>query len=296
MIVRDISRRAVLTAAVALTAIIAAVTLGASGATAKSPVASAAARHDLFTRADRVSFDKLQQSLTGVSGVAVSGLGKGQPVVALGSLKSPIAWSTSKVPVAMAVIAAGGKSKYAGDLRQAITASDNAAAERLWSSLGSATKAASAANAQLRAAGDSATQYQSRRLRPGFTAFGQTVWSLANQARFTAGMSCVAAGRPVLDLMGQVISAHRWGLGVRSGAKIKGGWGPGTKPGVNGGYVDRQMGVVGDSREDTDRGFRRSCRMHVDGGIRGYRRCEGMRLGGRLSGHGRLAHIVPVRA
>jgi len=240
MTVRDILKRA----AVALTATLAVVTLGASGAAANSPVASSAARYDLFTRADRVSFDKLQSSLGGVSGVAVSGLGKGQPVIALGSLKSPIAWSTSKVPVAMAVIADGGSSKYSGDLRQAITASDNAAAERLWSSLGSGTKAASAANAQLRAAGDTRTAYESKRLRSGFTAFGQTAWSLANQARFTAGMSCVAAGRQVLGLMGQVISAHRWGLGVRSGAKLKGGWGPGTKPGVNGGYVDRQMGVV----------------------------------------------------
>lgn len=230
-----------MTVVVALTAT---VTLPAGSGAGESHVASAAARYDLFTRADRVSFDRLARSLTGVSGVAVSGLGKGQPVIALGSLRSPIAWSTSKVPVAMAVIAGGGGKRYASDLRQAITASDNAAAERLWSSLGGGAKAASAANAQLRAAGDRRTQYESRRLRSGFTAFGQTVWSLANQARFTAGMSCVSAGRQVLDLMGQVIAAHRWGLGVRSGAKLKGGWGPGTKPGVNGGYVDRQMGVV----------------------------------------------------
>jgi len=165
-------------------------------------------------------------------------------VIALGSLKSAVAWSTSKVPVAMAVIDRGGGAKRRGDLRQAVTASDNAAAERLWSSLGSGSAAASAAQAQLRAAGDTTTRMESRRLRPGFTSFGQTRWKLSDQARFTAGMPCRSSGRQVLGLMGRVISAHRWGLGVRSGARFKGGWGPGSQPGVNGGSIDRQMGIV----------------------------------------------------
>ncbi|MDP1910765.1 MAG: hypothetical protein Q8K85_20890, partial [Hyphomicrobium sp.] len=206
--------------------------------------AQAAAAHNPFTAADRKSFDRLRRSLGGDSGVAVSGVGKGQPVQFLGTLRSAVAWSTSKVPVAMAVIDAGGRSKYGSDLRQAITASDNAAAERLWSSLGSGATAARKAQAQVRAAGDSRTTVESRRLRSGFTPFGQTLWSLPDQARFTAGMACLPAGRQVLDLMGQVIASHRWGLGVRSNAKLKGGWGPGSKPGANGGYIDRQMGTA----------------------------------------------------
>ena len=206
--------------------------------------ANAAASRDLFTRADRTSFGRLERTLTGSSGVAVSPVGKGQPVFALGSLKSAVAWSTSKVPVAMAVIDRGGGAKHRGDLRQAITASDNAAAERLWSSLGSGSAAASAAQAQLRAAGDATTRMESRRLRSGFTPFGQTLWKLSDQARFTAGMPCRSSGRQVLSLMGRVISSHRWGLGVRSGARLKGGWGPGSQPGASGGYLDRQMGIV----------------------------------------------------
>ena len=199
----------------------------------------------LFSPADRTSFERLARSLGGDSGVAASPLGLGQTVQALGGMRSTIAWSTSKVPVAMAVIAAGNASSQQSNLRQAITASDNAAAERLWSSLGSGTKAAAAANAQLRAAGDHRTHMQAARLRAGFTPFGQTLWRLEDQARFTAGMSCTGAGSQVLKLMGQVIAAHRWGLGaIGTNAQIKGGWGPGSSPGVAGGYQDRQMGIV----------------------------------------------------
>jgi len=207
--------------------------------------APAAASADLLSSRDAASFARLARSLGGSVGVAVSPLGRGQQVESLGSLRSAVAWSTSKVPVAMAVIAAGRGRAQRENLVQAITASDNAAAERLWSSLGGGRAAARAADAQLRAAGDANTHIESRRLRAGFTPFGQTTWTLADQARFTAGMRCTAPGRQVLDLMGQVVAGQRWGLGAAGvAAQFKGGWGPGTLPGVNGGYIDRQMGVV----------------------------------------------------
>lgn len=197
----------------------------------------------IFSAEARASFDQLAGSLSGSVGVAVSGTGFGQPVEQLGDLHGGVAWSTSKVPVAMAAIAAGVAND--GDLRQAITASDNAAATRLWDSLGGGSQAAAATDAQLRAAGDTSTTTESRTLRSGFTPFGQTDWSLADQARFTAGMTCTAPGGRVLGLMGDVISAHRWGLGATGlPAQLKGGWGPGSTPGAAGGYFDRQMGVV----------------------------------------------------
>jgi hypothetical protein len=216
-----------------------------AAACALAATASTASAADLLSARDQASFGKLQSQLGGSIGLAVSPLGKGQSVERVGSLKSAIAWSTSKVPVAMAVVAAGRSGQQSANLRAAITASDNAAAERLWSSLGSAKSAASAADRQLRGAGDKSTQVQSQRLRSGFTPFGQTVWTVADQARFAAGMTCLKAGRAVLDLMGQTVSSQRWGLGrIDSGAKLKGGWGPGSEPGVNGGYIDRQLGVV----------------------------------------------------
>ena len=41
------------------------------------------------------------------------------------------------------------------------------------------------------------------------------------------------------------MSSQRWGLGrINASARLKGGWGPGSEPGVNGGYLDRQLGIV----------------------------------------------------
>lgn len=189
------------------------------------------------------SFEQLAGSLSGPVGLAVSGVGVGQPVEQLGSLQSAVAWSTSKVPVAMAAIAAGVADS--GDLSAAITASDNASATNLWNALGGGARAAAAADAQLRASGDTSTTIQPETLRSGFTPFGQTDWSLAAQTQFTAGMACTEPGQQVLGLMGETISAQRWGLGsIGSSSQLKGGWGPGAIPGQDGGYLDRQMGVV----------------------------------------------------
>ena len=192
-----------------------------------------------------VSFGRLQAQLGGRIGVAVSGIGFGQPVQMLGPLRSAIAWSTSKVPVAMAIYSADLAAARQQDLDAAITESDNAAAERLWAALGGGTRAAQAADAQLRAAGDVRTSVQSETLRPGFTPFGQTVWSLADQTRFVAGMPCLEAGGQVLGLMDRVVAGERWGLGSAGvPAQFKGGWGPGSQPGTGGGYLDRQTGIA----------------------------------------------------
>jgi len=143
----------------------------------------------------------------------------------------------------MAAIAAGVGAR--ADLVQAISASDNAAAERLWTALGGGAPAAAAATAQLRAAGDQRTVIEGRRLREDYTAFGQTDWSLTDQARFAAGMACTDAGARVLDLMNQVVAGQRWGLGSTGNrAGFKGGWGPGVTPGNGDGWLDRQMGVL----------------------------------------------------
>jgi beta-lactamase class A len=200
----------------------------------------------ILSRADRESFQRLATSLGGISGVAASGLGKGRKVESVGAFQRAIAWSTAKVPVAMAVIAAGNATAQRDNLRGAITASDNAAAMRLWSSLGGGQRAASAADEQLRHAGDAQTRIESRPLRgPAYTPFGQTSWALSDQTRFTAGMACTTAGEHVLGLMNQVVAGQRWGLGSAGvSAQLKGGWGPGSEPGSAGAYLDRQMGVL----------------------------------------------------
>ena len=58
-------------------------------------------------------------------------------------------------------------------------------------------------------------------------------------------MPCTAAGVEVLGLMGQVVGGQQWGLGATGPeAQFKGGWGPGSRPGVGGGFLDRQLGIV----------------------------------------------------
>ena len=204
---------------------------------------SAPASGGLLSAADRASFARLAAKLAGQEGVAVSTTGLRRPVSRAGGLRTGVAWSTAKAPVAMAAIAAGVGGR--GDLVQAITASDNAAAERLWSALGEGQRAAGAATEQLRAAGDQRTVIEGRRLRAGYTAFGQTTWSLTDQARFAAGMTCTDAGKQVLGLMNQVVGGQRWGLGSTGNrAGFKGGWGPGVTSGNGDGWLDRQMGVL----------------------------------------------------
>jgi hypothetical protein len=223
------------------------VTGGPTDTTAAPPAKkkTAPAANTILSPADKTSFAALQRSLGSPIGLAVSGAGLGQRVEVTGTLRDVIAWSTSKVPIAMAIYAAGLADSQQSNLHAAITASDNAAAERLWAALGSADTAARAADAQLQAAGDTHTAMESRTLRSGYTPFGQTDWKLTDQARFTAGMPCSDAGGAVLALMHDTIAAQRWGLGsVGGSAEIKGGWGPGTRPGVGGGYLDRQMGLL----------------------------------------------------
>ena len=160
----------------------------------RKPAPTAGSPRALLSPADRGSFARLARTLSGGSGVAVSPLGLRQDVQVLGGLRSTIAWSTSKVPVAMAVIAAGRGGAQASNLRQAVSASDNAAAERLWASLGGGQRAASAAERPLRAAGDDRTRIQSQRLRGGFTRSGRR-WRLSDQARSPPGSHVTTRAR-----------------------------------------------------------------------------------------------------
>jgi hypothetical protein len=218
----------------------------AAPAVGHTPSRATSTRAGLLSATDRASFGRLDASLGGEQGIAVSRLGRRQRVERAGSLRTGVAWSTSKVPIAMAVIDAGLGESERANLTAAITTSDNAAATRLWNALGGGRAAAQAADAQLALAGDRATRIEYRALAgPGFTPFGQTSWSLSDQVRFTAGIPCTSAGEQVLGLMGHVVTSQRWGLGAAgAGVALKGGWGPGSRPGASDGYLDRQMGII----------------------------------------------------
>jgi hypothetical protein len=165
-----------------------------------------------------VTFEHLEHELGGRSGAVF-----GDPPTALGSLQNGAAWSTIKVPLAVAALDTGAKS----DIERAITESDNDAARALWRSLGAPNNAATAVEKVLTAAGDTETTVQTEVVHPPYTSFGQTEWTLAAQQRFATGLSDITGSEPVLELMRHVVPEQRWGFGeVEPDAAFKGGWGP----------------------------------------------------------------------
>ena len=183
------------------------------------------------------SFAELERSTDAAVGVALAPVGNGLAPLVFGEWTVGPAWSTIKVPLAMAALRQS--SSLTDAAAAAITQSDNVAAEELWASLGDPVTAASSVEAVLREAGDSTT-VESQKVRPEFSAFGQTQWPLANQAGFLAEAMCDPRNGSVLDLMIDVVSDQRWGLGTLPDARIKGGWGPNT----SGQYIVRQIGIV----------------------------------------------------
>lgn len=184
-------------------------------------------------------FDRLVASLPVGVGVAVAPVGAPRTALAGGDLTSGVAWSTIKVPLALAALRASVGERDA--VERALTVSDNASAEGLWTALGGGGQASASVESVLAEAGDSETRVPSERRRPGFSVFGQTEWSLESQAVFGAGLACLADGSAVLEPMTRVDPSQSWGLGRIPGAAYKGGWGP-TMDG--GGYLVRQFGVV----------------------------------------------------
>ncbi|MBD0020516.1 MULTISPECIES: serine hydrolase [Gordonia] len=173
-------------------------------------------------------------------GVAIVPVGRSARAITAGDQTPMVAWSTIKVPVAVASERANGQS---ASQTPAIVESDNAAAEHLWSSLGSDTDAAAAVTEVLRDGGDTTTTVPSAHLRSGFTIFGQTTWPLRDAAAFTAHLPCMAGTEHVLSLMGQVAGNQQWGVEAMASpvsTAVKGGWGPGPASG----YVVRQIGLI----------------------------------------------------
>jgi beta-lactamase family protein len=181
------------------------------------------------------SFEQLCAAVPADVGIAIA---RPDRTYSLGRWWSGVAWSTIKVPLAIAAL----RSDWlrAKDLAvKAITESDNHASEQLWSGLGDPVDAARRVQGVIAEGGDTATVVESRRLRRGYTAFGQTEWTLQRQARFAAELPEVPDSADVIDLMRRISAGQRWGLAAK-GLAAKGGWGPGT----HGEYLVRQFGIV----------------------------------------------------
>ena len=98
----------------------------------------------------------------------------------------------------------------------------------------------------LRRGGDAATVVQSQRVRPEFTAFGQTVWSLDDQTRFAAHLPCLSMAEAEIVITQMSNSAQRWGI-ADGGVPVNGGWGPDEQ----GSYLVRQFGAIQTSAGQT---------------------------------------------
>ncbi len=184
-------------------------------------------------------FTQLETTLHAKMGIAFSPVGSGQKATAWGDWQEGPAWSTIKVPLVIAGYRQQTPPLITDTMRAAIVESDNAAAESVWATLGDPPVAAQRVQQILQETGDPTT-VESRKVRPEFTAFGQTIWSLVSQVRFTANASCDSENDPIFNLMGQVETDQSWGIGAVPGTQFKGGWGPSP----SGKYLVRQIGVL----------------------------------------------------
>lgn len=181
--------------------------------------------------------------MDGEVGVALGTVGAGRPVQELGTLSDGVAWSTIKVPLALAVQMRGPTKRDEELIEAALTVSDNDASLALWERLGPPEAAAAAVEEVLAAAGDAATKVESQVVRPGYTPFGQTCWSLAAQVQLMTALPGLPHADAIRALMRRVVPEQRWGLGaLGEDVELKGGWGPDP----DGRHVVRQMGIVGE--------------------------------------------------
>lgn len=164
----------------------------------------------------------------GTAGAAVGGP---EGIVVAGFTEPTPAWSTIKVPIAIAALRAD--PSLSPDAAAAITASDNDAAQRLYTVAGEAGTNAVLAELGL------GTGVNTAPLRPEFSTYGQTPLSVADEATMANTLVCVSGAGEVLGLMGQVDPGQSYGLGTQ-GALFKGGWGPDE----SGMYQVRQFGLL----------------------------------------------------
>ncbi|GAA4745768.1 hypothetical protein ACFQNE_07625 [Gordonia phosphorivorans] len=182
------------------------------------------------------SFDKADFG-PGV-GMVLAPVGSSE-VAVFGDQKARVAWSTMKVPVALAAQRNGAKQSL---INRSIIDSDNDANLALRESLGTPEQASDKITAVLRDGGDTTTELVEI-VEPDET-FGLTVWPLTASAVFTAHLPCLPDAGQIVTDMGEVAGNQQWGLKSMTAKHIttavKGGWGPAAEGGVE----VRQIGLI----------------------------------------------------
>lgn len=210
----------------------------------------------LFRGGARASFARLSASLPGRVQIAVAPLGSGR-METLGGDAPAHGWSTTKVPVLVALLRSRGRSGLTAQERQwataAITASDNQSVLSLFGDLeqahGGLVGASDYVQTLFRLSGDSQTVVATAPPPSGaVTTFGQTEWAPTQAVRFfrALGQGCLLSRTQssyVIGLMQNIVSSESWGLGSAgflTPVAFKGGWGP--EP--SGSYLVRQSGII----------------------------------------------------
>ncbi|MFZ2512587.1 MAG: hypothetical protein WAW85_16020 [Gordonia sp. (in: high G+C Gram-positive bacteria)] len=171
-------------------------------------------------------------------GLALVPVGGGE-VLTFGNQNQRVAWSTIKVPLALAAQRNGSKQAL---ISKAIINSDNDAALSLRESLGTPEEARTKVTAVLRDGGDDSTAVVT--IKAADETFGLTEWKLADAATFAAHLPCMKDTDEILTYMGEVNSNQQWGIESMTSPRVttalKGGWGPADQ----GGYEVRQLGLI----------------------------------------------------
>ncbi|KKO83592.1 hypothetical protein [Corynebacterium otitidis] len=207
-----------------------------------APAEEAPANPDERRAALAEALGELQEQLEGSFDAEVAmAVASGDAVVTTGDEATAQAWSTIKVPIAIAAV----REDVAEDevLDAAIRASDNDAASALWNALGGGLSAAGKVEEVLRDGGDD-TEIVEQMLRQIETGdsdlFGMLEWPLLNQARFASHLTCLEGAEPVAERMGDLVEEHTYGLAAIDDAIAKGGWGESD----DGLYTNQQLGTV----------------------------------------------------
>lgn len=219
-----------------------------------SPGSSNGAAGSVLDSTATTSFQQLAASLPGRVEIAVTPLGSGSSEV-FGNDEAAHGWSTTKVPVLVALLHARGSEGLTSQettwAHAAITESDNQSVLDLFGDLerlkGGLAGASEYIDSILRVAGDSETVVATAPPPAGaVTTFGQTEWSPGEAVKFfrALDLGCLLTSTQtsyVLGLMQSIEASESWGLGSAgfSSVAFKGGWGP-----EGGGYLVRQSGII----------------------------------------------------
>lgn len=226
------------------------------GSSGGSPSSSGSSSSAVLRAGARTSFAQFAVGLPGHVDVALAPLSDDR-VVVLGSDTPAHGWSTTKIPVLVALLLArqdsGGLTPTEqGWAQLAITESDNQSILNLFGDLesleGGLLGASQYVQQLFRESGDDQTVVATAPPPPGaVTTFGQTEWAPGQAVRFFRALADGCLIEPsqtsyVLGLMQRIVPSESWGLGEASfGVPVafKGGWGP-----EQSGYLVRQSGII----------------------------------------------------